>query len=346
MTSPELLPRLVNLLDDFALGGVSRGLGIFSSAPLRRVADCQVAAISPGCLWAPKLAAEIIITHFPPNWRRLAFLVALRQRNPAARIIHVEHSYTREWEAGQVPHQQRFRAMLAIATRLVDKVVCVSAAQAQWLRQVTRLPEDRLEVIYPYSENPGLANLPLPDFSRAARLRVGAYGRFHPVKGFDRLIAAHQSGAMPATELIIGGYGPEEDRLRAQAAGSANIRFAGKIDNVAQFLDQCDLIAVPSRWEAYGQVANEAREAGRPILVSPVDGLPEQVGAAGLVIDFADPAAIKAGFASLDSGRLAAMAQAGRTATRNCGRERQEQWAGLVSRMLATQPDQSARRAA
>lgn len=329
------LPRLVNLLDDFALGGVSRGLGIFASAPIRSVADCSVAAVSPTATIAPRLDAEIIVIHFPPNWRRLAFLASLRLRNPKARIIQVEHSYTRSWEQANVPDTRRFRLMLNLALRCVDQVVCVSAGQASWLKQAAGLTDEQVEIIYPYSDNPGLADV-APIQPEAGRpLRVGTYGRFHKAKGFDRLIKAYAAGAMPGTELMIGGFGDEEERLRELARGVAGIRFAGKITDVAAFLEDCDVIVLPSRYEAFGQVANEAREAGRPILVSPVDGLPEQVGQAGMVVDFTSHEAIKAAFASLNPERLHQMAEAGRWATRNCGLDRQYQWAWLIKRLTA-----------
>jgi glycosyltransferase involved in cell wall biosynthesis len=82
------------------------------------------------------------------------------------------------------------------------------------------------------------------------------------------------------------------------------------VEDVAGFLAGVDVVAVPSRWEAYGMVANEAREAGRPVLVAPVDGLPEQVqGGGGLVVDFADHGALRRG--GRWTARLAAMAAAG-----------------------------------
>lgn len=60
------LPKLVNLLDDFALGGVSRSLGIFDSAPVRAVVDPSVVAVNGDALVAPRLDADVIITHFRP----------------------------------------------------------------------------------------------------------------------------------------------------------------------------------------------------------------------------------------------------------------------------------------
>lgn len=327
-------PRLVNLLDDFALGGVSKGLSVFESDPVCAVVVPAITAIDSKAVIAPRLDAEIIVTHFPPNWRRLIFFATLKWRNPQARIIHVEHSYTRSWEQQSVSDRRRFRLMLKLAFGLVDQVVAVSAGQARWLAEAAGVPGKRIEVIYPYSANPGLEAVPYPDFRSPRNLRVGAYGRFHEAKGFDRLIAAWKSGAMPGTELLIGGYGPEEDRLRALAGDAPGITFVGQIDDVPAFLERCDIVAVPSNREAYGQVANEAREAGRPILVSDVDGLPEQVGQAGLVVDFSSPAAVAEAFRTLDSERLTAMSVAARRATSNCGPIRQQQWANLLRRQL------------
>ena len=326
-------PRLVNLLDDFAFGGVSRGLGIFDSAPVRAEVDPSVQAVNPRSVLAPRLDADVIVLHFPPNWRRLAFLATLRLRNPRAHVVHIEHSYTRAWESLKVRHPARFRAMLAIATRLVDQVVCVSHGQADWLAEAARLDRARIEVISPYAENPGLDALPLPVFALRPVLRVGAFGRFSEQKGFGRLITAFRDGLMPGCELIIGGFGPDEDDLRRLAGDTPGIRFVGRVECVADFLRDCDVVAVPSVFEAYGQVANEAREAGRPILVAPVDGLPEQVGEAGLVVDFDDPHAIAAAFAGLDSPRLTAMSIAARKSTREAGLGRQRQWARLLSRL-------------
>lgn len=326
-------PRVVHLLDDFALGGVTRGLAIFNSPEVQAVADCRVQDIAPDAMLAPRLDADVIIIHFPPNWQRLALLASLRRRNPHARIIHVEHSYTGAGEALKVRRTGRFRLMLKLAFRLVDHVVCVSRGQANWLQGVTGQAADRISAIHPYSDNPGLATMALPQ--PGDRLRIGAYGRFCEQKGFEDLIRAMQAGALPHCDLVIGGFGELEPIYRRLADGNPHIHFAGKISNVAGFLAGVDVVALPSRWEAYGQVANEAREAGRPILVAPVDGLPEQVGDAGLVVDFNNHAGLALAIAGLTPARLAAMGEAGRAATQGCGAARAAQWAALISRLVA-----------
>lgn len=324
------LPKLVNLLDDFSFGGVSRGLGIFDSAPVRAVVDPSIVAVKSNAILAPCLDADVIVTHFPPNWRRLVFLASLKARNPGATIIHVEHSYTRAWEANNVSNQRRFRAMLSLATRAVDRIVCVSSAQADWLAQASGRDRDALDVIYPYADNPGLADVPVPKFDPSKPLRIGTYGRFHEAKGFDRLIEAYKAGAMPGSELIIGGFGADEARLKALAADTTGINFYGKVSNVAAFLAGCDVVAVPSRWEAFGQVATEARQAGRPIFVSPIDGLVEQVGSAGKIVDFTSDAAIAEAFDNTSIVELHAMAQHAKHSTQNVELARQQEWARFL----------------
>ncbi|MDT0506957.1 glycosyltransferase family 4 protein [Novosphingobium sp. MMS21-SN21R] len=326
--SPSQRIRVAHLLDDCSLGGVTRALGVFESEKLRQIADSSTIVVPPATIRAPRMAADVIVTHFPPNWRRLMLLAGLKLRNPEARIVHVEHSYTRAWEAIHVPSMSRFRAMLWLAMRLVDKVVCVSHAQAAWLQEAARIDAGRITVIHPYAENPGLADLPLPE--PGERLRIGAYGRFCEQKGFDDLVAAFRSGWFPNCDLILGGFGEDEAKLRAMADGCPAIRFAGKVDDVAAFLRNCDVVAVPSRWEAYGMVANEAREAGRPVLVAPVDGLVEQAAGAGVVADFTDRESIEAALLGLRPARLKAVAHRARDTVRACSEVRQTQWAALL----------------
>ncbi len=323
--------RLLHLLDDFAFGGVSRALTLFDRPEITALAQSRTEAVASDALVARAYDADIIVLHFPPNWRRLAWVASLRWRNPAARIIWVEHSYTGAWEALKVPSPARFRQMLGMAYRMADAVVCVSQGQAVWLREVTGLAS--ITVIHPFAENDGLAELPWAGAAARGPLRIGAYGRFCEQKGFDLLIRAHRSGWMPDTQLVIGGFGPDEAALRALAAGDPMIRFVGRVGDVAGFLAQVDAVAVPSRWEAYGMVANEAREAGRALLVAPVDGLPEQVGGAGFTVDFTDPAAMLRSMAALRGADLATLGAAGRAATQNSGARRAGQWAALLNRL-------------
>jgi glycosyltransferase involved in cell wall biosynthesis len=322
---------IVQLLDDFALGGVTKGLAIFDAPLIAAEFASATVAVHPGARIAPGCDAAIILTHFPPNWSRLAFFASLRLRNPGARIVHVEHSYSLEWAALHVGAPRRFAAMLRLAFAMVDQLVCVSEAQRQWFIDLGVVTADKATVIYPVSPDAGRGALALPRYWPGKPLVIGAYGRYHHAKGFDRLIAAFQ--ALPDIyphQLLIGGYGKDEAALREAAIGDGRIRIGGRIDSAADFLAHCDLVAIPSRYETYGQVAQEAREAGRPILVSNVGGLPEQVGGAGLIVDFDAPGALARLLTHIDAASLARMAAAGRAATHDLLPRRAGEWLRLL----------------
>lgn len=334
--------RIANLLDDFGLGGVTKGLSIYENPGFAGVVQTSTVAIRPDAIVAPRVDADVIITHFPPNWRRIMFLASLKARNPRAKILHVEHSYSREWEEMHVPNKPRFRMMLRIALGLVDHVVAVSHAVGEWMSQIGAVKGDRLTIIYPYSGQKGLDQVPDMVLPESGRMVIGSYGRFHEAKNFDTLIKAFRLlGEDAPFDLRLGGFGPEQQQLVDLAGMARNISFTGRVDDVAGFLANCHVFAVPSRFEAYGQVANEAREAGRPILVSHAGGLPEQVGRAGLIADCSTPEALADAIRSLTSLPLERMGKAGRRATRGCGEERIAQWIKLF-RFLAAPACKSA----
>ena len=281
--------QITHLLDDFALGGVTKNLELFQNPNLTARYESTIVEVDPKWSIAPKLNTDIILVHFPPSWKVLAFLVSLRSRNPDIKIVWMEHSYNREWEALHVPVKSRFRAMLRCAVALFDKVICVSNAQAKWLSEVTQVNESAFHVINPWSNFTGLEQIALPRFSANRSLTIGAYGRFTKAKGFAELIeAVKRTDNASNIYLHIGGYGEQEETLRALAHGCPNIRFFGEIESLPDFLSRCDVVAVPSHFESFGLVAAEAKMAGRPIIVAPVGGLPEQALNSGVVVDCRD----------------------------------------------------------
>lgn len=326
--------RVAHLLDDFALGGVVKGLNIYDEPELLQIAASTVIPVNPDRALAPRVQADLIVTHFPPRWSALPFLWSLRMRNPGARLIHVEHSYTRCWETLKVGARSRFRWMLRLAFAVFDKVVSVSSAQGEWLRTAAQLKGTKLIVIPPWSAPRGLETVPPSDWHGERPLRIGSYGRFAEAKGFERLITSFRSLDPARFQLLIGGFGENEAKLLALAAECPNIHFTGQVNDLAGFLSLCDVVAVPSIWEAYGQVGMEARLAGRSILVSGVDGLAEQAEFGGRIVDFHEPTALAATLASLDGETLAALNNAARASAAGLGRERISAWARLMTSSL------------
>nr|WP_283104585.1 glycosyltransferase family 4 protein [Shewanella olleyana] len=110
---------------------------------------------------------------------------------------------------------------------------------------------------------------------------IAAYGRFHRQKGFDLLIKARQLVKHPC-RLILAGEGPQAAELTALAAehsniGSATVEIVDKVDDVPSFLQACDAVIIPSRWEPFGLIFIESLAMNKPIISSQVDGLGDQV---------------------------------------------------------------------
>lgn len=325
--------RCVQLVDDLSMGGVSNGLKVFDHPGLKPLIESRVVAVRPALSIAPVIDADVIFIHFPPSWKTLPFLVSLRLRNPGARLMHIEHSYTRAWERLKVPAKRRFRTMLNLAYRLSHDVVAVSRGQADWLVDCGAVHPRKLQILYPWSGEQGLLDVPMASPHLGRPLRLAAYGRFAEAKGFDVLIDAVKRLDPTAFSLVLGGCGVDDEKLRVRAQDCPNIRFAGRVDDVAGFLSDCDVVVVPSRWEAFGQVAAEGRMAGRPIVVPDVDGLAEQVGEAGLVVDCSSAAALSRALAALPNQPLDVMAKAARASMRDAEAERIGAWRTLFTRI-------------
>ncbi len=113
----------------------------------------------------------------------------------------------------------------------------------------------------------------LPPWRRRQPLRLGALGRFDPVKGFDVFIDAlgylKQTG-YPFTAQLAG-EGAEKQALqrRAEACDLAGqLSFPGWIDDVDRFLTEVDILCVPARSDAFGLTPLQAARAGVPMVLS------------------------------------------------------------------------------
>ncbi len=104
---------------------------------------------------------------------------------------------------------------------------------------------------------------------------------FRPVKRVTDVVRvfAGVRRELPAT-LVLVGDGPERDaaeqevdRLKLQR----DVRFLGKVDNVAEILRGSDLFLLPSETESFGLAALEAMACAVPVLATAVGGLPEVV---------------------------------------------------------------------
>ncbi len=104
---------------------------------------------------------------------------------------------------------------------------------------------------------------------------------FRPVKRVRDVVRVFAGirRALPAT-LVLVGDGPDRDAAEQEADGlqlTRDVRFLGKVDNVADILRGSDLFLLPSETESFGLAALEAMACAVPVLANAVGGLPEVV---------------------------------------------------------------------
>ena len=136
-----------------------------------------------------------------------------------------------------------------------------------------------------------------------SRLRVTAermllyLGRFVPAKNLDALIEAWKLAAPANAQLVLAGGGPLEAQLKQRAEDDRTILFHDFVpnDKTPEVYAAADALILPSLFEPWGLVVNEAMACGLPVLVSSRCGCAEDLvehGRNGLIVEPSDPQAL------------------------------------------------------
>lgn len=129
-------------------------------------------------------------------------------------------------------------------------------------------------------------------------------GRLVPEKGLRELLDA--AGALaprvPGLALALVGEGPMRAELEARIATMPGVRVhlpgAQGPREVARWMAASDVVTLPSYSEGHPNVLVEALACGRPVVATPVGGIPEVVDAdCGLLVAVRDPATLAEGLA-------------------------------------------------
>ena len=320
--------RVVHILNDLDVGGIKTVISSMANSRLTEHYHFSFYALSEAiCVRA--FRADLIMFHSASNWTSILKILVIKILNPRATLMIHEHHYTGAFEKN-VTTKKRFRSMLKLNYALVDSVVAVSKGQGDWIRDRELLASKKLTVIPQSCLTDAFYKLPFKPFDR--QLVLAAYGRFHRQKGFDIVIKAAEQ--LPEVRFLLGGLGPEEGPLREMSKGLANIEFCGLIKDVPRFLEGCHAVLIPSRYEPYGLVALEARAAGKPIIVSDVDGLPEQAHSCGFVVKSEEVTELVAAINKLDKTTIKALSKYARESTIGGWDTYIDRWLALYKKLI------------
>ncbi|NQT14976.1 MAG: glycosyltransferase, partial [Planctomycetes bacterium] len=213
-------------------------------------------------------------------------------------------SVSRGW-TGETSRVRLYERVDRFVLRWMDRVVCVSEAQAAKVRGVG-VRTDKILVIR-NAVDTGRFAPPQTEyrdrlqglFAEPRRWIVGAAGRLSPEKGFDVLVeaAAEVLAGNPLVGFVLFGEGALRDRLasRIREAGlEGRFVLAGFRSDLDMYLSNLDVAVLPSFTEGLPNVVLEAFAAGVPVVATDVGGTSEVVeeGSNGHLVRPGDPAAL------------------------------------------------------
>ena len=136
----------------------------------------------------------------------------------------------------------------------------------------------RHEAVFPFAYVAATAAVKhVPPMGEAPPFLIAFVGQVIHRKGVDLLLQALETVADLPWRFEVAGAGPLESSLRARAdsAGFAGrITWRGSLPNreIGGLLASCDLLVLPSRFDGWGVVVNEALAAGTPVVCSDACG--------------------------------------------------------------------------
>jgi glycosyltransferase involved in cell wall biosynthesis len=210
----------------------------------------------------------------------------------------------------------RLNALQRVALRRASAILCVSDFVSRYLREVFRIPAERLSTVY---NGVGPEFFPVP--AEEARSRVAAQfgidspyllyvGKLQARKNVVGLIHAYaryrKQTASPA-KLVLAGKKVETSEGIDEAIGTLGLQREvvplGYLEppSLPALYASARMTVFPSFYEGFGIPLIEAMACGSPVIASNVTSLPEIAGDAALLIDPNSPDEIAAAMSQIDA---------------------------------------------
>lgn len=194
-----------------------------------------------------------------------------------------------------------YTAIEKVAAPFCEKIICISDAEKQSALDKKICRADKLQVIFNGVDIEAYENgihgvvkrkdLNIPDDAFV----VGMVGRMSLQKAPDVFVemAKLVKEKIPNTHFIIVGNGNQETEIRKYAKDngfSNRLHITGWVNNPMSYVELFDVACLLSRWEGFGLVLPEYMMAGKPIVASRVDAIPNIVidGKNGILVEVDD----------------------------------------------------------
>lgn len=160
-------------------------------------------------------------------------------------------------------------------------VVCISEKTRQDVIARWGIPESDVKVI-----RLGIRNDLKPYLKRDGTFRLGYLGQLDRRKRVDLLIKAFKGSDIEG-ELVIGGIGVDEHKLKALAGDDERIKFLGLVpdNNLVDFYNSLDVLVFPTWIEGYGLPPVEAMACRKPVIVLNDAIIPQEVKSRCIIVE-------------------------------------------------------------
>jgi glycosyltransferase involved in cell wall biosynthesis len=135
----------------------------------------------------------------------------------------------------------------------------------------------------------------LAELGAVGRPLLIAVGSLERHRGYDTLLdAARVWARLDAVPLVvIAGEGPLRAELQRRIEDEGlPVRLIGRRDDISELLAAADLAVLPSSWESWSVLAQEALHARVPLVATDVGGIPDIVGDAADLVPYGDADAL------------------------------------------------------
>ncbi len=244
-------------------------------------------------IWHSKLSIAQKYLEDSDVYLALTFLdVITNLKIPQAVVIHDLTTFKYPDHLGKKLSHYFNRQTLQACT-LAAKIIAISKSTKNDLIDILKIPENKIEVIYP-----GQNKFPEMAATLPAGLKNQGYilavGTLEPRKNLTGLLEAYALLPPSLSEkyplVIAGGKGWNAGKIFDLVSGlhlEDKTKFLGFISDktLARLYHEAALFVYPSLYEGFGLPVLEAQSFGVPVVTSNVSSLPEVVGESGILVD-------------------------------------------------------------
>ena len=275
-----------NLVDAFELVDMSRAIGMNDLKAARKV-RALIKKYKPDIVYAHSSKAGAI-----------ARIADLGLKN---HLLYNPHGWAFNMKCSA--HKQKlYMTIERVAAPFCDRIICISEAERKSALDKKICADNKLQVVFngvdieAYEQKVhgkiSKADLKIPEDAFV----VGMVGRISPQKAPDVFIRAAKliKQEIPEAQFIIVGGGEMENEVKEYAKENELkdcLHITGWVDDPMDYVELFDVACLLSRWEGFGLVLPEYMMAGKPIVASNVDAIPNIVrdGENGILVDVDNP---------------------------------------------------------